>query len=79
MAVNEEIVYSFEEIKKDITIYDVQLNDQGLYTALSLWKMVVREKDDMAVSAEVDDLRKSRKAMRVILETGEDFEPLLRE
>ena len=50
-----------------------------MYVALSIWKMVIRGKDDMAVSAERESLKKSRKALRVVLETGEDFEPLLKE
>ena len=79
MAADEEIVYTFDEIKKEITIYDITEQDQGLYTALALWKMVIREKDDMAVSAEDESLEKSRKALRVVMETGEDFEPLLKE
>ena len=47
--------------------------------ALSLWKMIIREKDDIEVSVERESLKKSRKALRVVLETGEDFEPLLKE
>ena len=79
MAADEEIFYSFDEIKKEVTTYDIPDEDQGVYVALGLWKMVIREKDDMAVTADKDMLRKRRKALRVVLETGEDFETLLKE
>ena len=49
-----------------------------MYVVLGLWKMIIREKDDMAEFAERESLSKNRKAMRVVMETGEDFEPLLK-
>ena len=79
MAADEEIVFSFDEIKRETTVYDVQLRDQGVYLALGLYKMVIRQQDDMGVASDADQLRRNRQALRVVLEAGQDHESLLKE